>query len=67
MPTIINNPGNNSEDSSGAGIIIGVVVALVLVVLFFVYILPTLRDGNEPNTTNIDIELPATQNNEPTQ
>ncbi len=55
MTTII-NPGNNS-DSSGAGLIIGVVVALVLVVLFFVYGLPAIR-GNQNKDVNINVEIP---------
>jgi hypothetical protein len=60
MATVINNPSGNSEDS-GVGMIIGVLVAIVLIVLFFVYGLPALRGNPAPaqNGLNVDVNLPS--------
>lgn len=58
MATVINNP----DSSSGAGTIIGVVVAVVLVALLVIYGLPALRGagGNNPGpSANIDVNLPG--------
>ena len=69
MATIINNPSGNTAEDSSAGIVIGIVVALILVVLFAVFVWPTL--GTNPaapatggNTTpgastNVNVTLPA--------
>lgn len=64
MATVINNP---SDNGSGAGTVIGILVALILVALLFIYGLPALRGGastGTPNTTpgasaNIDVNLPT--------
>ncbi|KKR32333.1 MAG: hypothetical protein UT65_C0003G0019 [Parcubacteria group bacterium GW2011_GWF2_39_8b] len=57
MTTIVNNPGASGSGDSGAGLIIGVIIAIVLIVLFFVYALPAIRERNN-GTTNINIEVP---------
>lgn len=58
MPTVINNP---SSDSSGVGVIVGVLVAIVLIVLFFVYGLPGLRGAGAPDNggVNVNVDLPG--------
>ncbi len=68
MTTVINNPGehganNNNNDGGGSGLIIGVLVSLVLIALFFIYILPMIRANNtaQPQTpaeTNINVTIP---------
>jgi hypothetical protein len=58
MATVINNP----SEGSGAGTIIGIVVAIILIALLFIYGLPALRGGttNSPGTNiNIDATLPT--------
>ncbi len=58
MATVINNP---SSEDSGVGVIIGVLVAIILVVLFFVYGLPALR-GPAPADNggiNVNVDLPS--------
>ncbi len=58
MATIINNP-SGSNDSS-VGLVIGIVIGLVLIALFFVYALPALR-GNQPTKDAnpiIKVEIP---------
>ena len=68
MSTVINNPGNNptpvAVESSGAGPIVAVLIALVLVVIFFVYILPAIRSSQAPQsgTVNVNLKLPTTGN-----
>ena len=61
MTTVINNPGEGSGDSGGAGIVLGVILALVLIGLFIVYVLPDLRNKQESSDTKteINIEVPS--------
>ncbi len=59
MTTVINTPGGQSDDS-GLGFILGVIVAIVLVALFFVYALPALRQKDQPTTNVITIPIPGT-------
>lgn len=56
MTTVVNNPG----EGSGAGTIIGIVVAIILIALLFIYGLPALRGGSAPSSpsANIDVNLP---------
>lgn len=56
MATVINNP--SSEDSGGSGMFLGLTFAVILVVLFFVVIMPAMR-GTTTNT--------GTQNSAPAQ
>jgi hypothetical protein len=59
MATVINNPSGNS-DNSGTGVIIGVIVAIILIILFFVYGLPALRGGASPsNSLDVNVDLPS--------
>lgn len=60
MATIIRNEGVDSESSS-MGLILGVLLAIVLIVLFFVYALPALRapQGNANPGINVDVDLPG--------
>lgn len=58
MRTVINNP---SGGDSGAGIIIGTVVALLVIVLFFIYVFPGMRSDRAPapaeNGGSLDINI----------
>jgi hypothetical protein len=67
MATIVNNPGT-TEDSS-AGVVIGVVIALLIIVLFFAFALPYMRSNSGtpgvPNTgsdtgasASVNVDLP---------
>ncbi len=60
MTTIVNTPRGESTDSS-LGMILGVIIAIALVVLFFVYGLPALRQGSQPSEggTNINVSVPG--------
>ncbi len=63
MATVINNPGNGGREDSGIGMIIGVLVVIVLIVLFFVYGLPAIRNNQTaPNDINVDVDLPGGDN-----
>ena len=43
--TIINPaPSNNSSDNNGMGFLIGAIVLIVVVFLFFVYVLPAIQN-----------------------
>ena len=63
MTTVINTPPAGDNGDSGAGIILGVIVAIVIIVLFFVYGLPAIRGANntEPRTTNINVQIPTSE------
>lgn len=58
MATVINNP----TESSAAGTIVGLVIAVLLIALLFIYGLPALR-GSAPASNgpsaNIDVNLPT--------
>ncbi len=62
MTTVINNPSGSPEDSSGGGnvvvLIMGVLIAVVLVFLFVVYGLPSMR--GTMNTTEGGVTVPTT-------
>lgn len=62
MSTIINNPGDTNGDSSGVSIIFGVVLAVVFGGLFFLYILPMIRNEATPSSTitEIKVSIPET-------
>ncbi len=62
MTTVINNPGNNEDSGGAVGMILGVVVLLVVVGLFFVYALPAIRNsgGVTPKgTLDVNVNVPA--------
>ena len=54
MTTIVNTPRSDNTDSS-LGVIFGVLLAIGLIILFFVYALPALRGERR---TDININLP---------
>lgn len=57
MTTVVNNPGGGSGDSGGAGIVLGVLLAIVLIGLFFVYGLPAMRGNQAPQNGSIDVNV----------
>jgi len=68
METVINNPGGGSGESSGMGMIVGVILAIVIIVLFFMYGLPAIRSNqaaDDNGSVDINVELPSGQDNEP--
>mgnify|MGYP003396087096 CR=1 FL=1 len=64
MATIINNPtGQGSDEGMGFGLIVGILITIFLVFLFFTYGMPALRDNQtekQPATQKIEIQLPST-------
>ncbi len=61
MTTVINTPSSGQSSDSGLGLIVGVIIALALVALFFFYGLPAIRNNsNNPGNTNvITVPLPG--------
>jgi predicted permease len=61
MTTVVNNPGS-AEGGSSMGMVLGVILALILVGLFFVYGLPALQGApsTQSGSTNINVTLPNT-------
>ncbi|OGI68017.1 hypothetical protein A2738_00380 [Candidatus Nomurabacteria bacterium RIFCSPHIGHO2_01_FULL_42_15] len=61
MATVINNP--SGENSSGWGMVIGIILVVLVVLLFFVYGLPALRNNSaapaQQDDINVDINLPT--------
>lgn len=55
MSTIINTPG---EGGSGTTTIIGIILVIAAVVVFFMYGLPAIQNGTQKDTT-IDVTLPS--------
>ncbi len=64
MTTVINNP---REGDSSLGMIIGVIVGIILVLIFFVYGLPAMRGTKPPENGSLDVkvQLPAGDNSNP--
>ena len=59
MSTVINNPGGG--ESSGMGLVVGIVVAIIAVGLFFFFVLPAIRGGGQGGkdaNINVDVKLP---------
>lgn len=71
MATIFNNPDRGQAAESSAGWIIGLVIAVILIILFFMYILPANRDtggGNQNDGTTIEVpnQIKVTPSNDNT-
>lgn len=63
MATIVNNPGNTNS-GNGLGMIVGLIVALAIILLFFVYVLPVLRQAGAPQVTipsKVDVNVHNTK------
>ncbi len=60
MTTVINTP-RQGEDTSGVSLIIGVLVVILAIGLFFSYVLPAIRNNNAPQDGKLDVnvQLPA--------
>lgn len=74
MTTVINNPGGGEDSSGVLGAVIGIVVLIVAVTLFFVYAWPAIQNSktnsptqDDPNTTEINVTLPLKANGTSTQ
>ncbi|MFA6520372.1 MAG: hypothetical protein WCT44_02060 [Candidatus Paceibacterota bacterium] len=66
MSTVINNPGGTSGDSSGVGIIVGVILAILVIFLFFRFGLPAMRNDTPQNgSIDVNLKLPAGNNEAP--
>lgn len=66
MTTIINTPGG-SNDSSGVGLIMGLILAVVVIGLFVYFGLPMIR-GTQPQeqpVNKIEITVPSETANMP--
>ncbi|HEX3095561.1 MAG TPA: hypothetical protein VHQ20_00390 [Patescibacteria group bacterium] len=62
MATIINNPDRDS--SSGMGWIVGIIVLVIVLALFFVYGLPAMRGTTKSSTSGTSasgqVSVPST-------
>jgi hypothetical protein len=61
MTTIINTPPAGESADSGLSLIFGIIIALILVALFFVYGLPAIRSNGvapKANDVNVNVKLP---------
>ncbi|MEK7136290.1 MAG: hypothetical protein AAB821_01735 [Patescibacteria group bacterium] len=64
MTTIVNTPPTGESSDSGTGVVVGILLVLVLVILFFVYGLPALRNDTPPtppktDKIDINVQVPA--------
>lgn len=57
MTTIVNTPPSVESSDSGLGLILGIMIAIALIAIFFVYGLPALRQ-NQPNNV-ITVPIPG--------
>ncbi len=64
MTTVINNPGGESSDSA-TSLIVGIIVLVIVAALFFIFVLPVIRNSGTPNgnnTLDVNVKLPASGN-----
>lgn len=66
MTTIVNNPPSSNDSGGGMGMIIGLAFVVVLVILFFLYGLPAIRQmqsgGVQINVpSQVDVNVKQTQ------
>jgi flagellar biogenesis protein FliO len=57
MATIINNP---SDNSGGSGILIGIIIAILFMVIIFIYGFPLLMRNRGAQPTTVNVQLPVT-------
>ncbi len=75
MATVINNPGTTSENSSGIGFLVGVVLLILFVIALLYYGLPAVRSGisgsspqiTVPDKVEVDVNAPAQSGSQPAQ
>lgn len=62
MTTVVNTPGSSNSSDSSVGMVLGLIVLLVVLGLFFVYALPAIR-GSAPAQPNgaidVNVKLPG--------
>jgi hypothetical protein len=61
MTTVVNNPGNGSNTDGGAGVVIGAVLVLLVLIGAIILALPYLREqveGMKPENPTINVTLP---------
>lgn len=64
MTTVVNNPAPANESDGGMGMIVGVIVLLVVIYLFFMYGLPAIRQMGTPQINipgKIDVNVNQTK------
>lgn len=66
MTTVVNTPatGNGNSSSGVAAVVITVLILGALLFVFIVYVLPMLRNNQQPAqkpTANINVQLPIPQ------
>lgn len=68
MALVINNPATDTRtDTSGTGMILGVIIALLAIVLLAIYGIPAFRrqTGVSSPGTNINVQVPSPSNLNP--
>lgn len=55
MTTIINNPPNSDGEGNGMGFLVGIILLIIVVVLFFSYGLPVLRNSASNSAPQINV------------
>ncbi len=68
MTTIINPQTNGENRTSGADIVLGIILTLVIITLFFLYVVPQFRPSTkaESDSINVNIKLPENEIPSPT-
>ncbi len=53
MATVINNPDTSTDRGGNGAMIVGIVLAVILLFMFFYYGLPALRGNNGGTNVNV--------------
>lgn len=66
MATIVNNPGTTTDNNSGMGFLLGVILLITFAILFFLYGLPYLANSfsgpqvQVPGQIDVNVNTPNT-------
>ncbi len=65
MTTVINTPPPVESSDSGLGLVLGVLLSVIIIALFFVYGLPAIQNNMNPqnpqtDNINVNVKLPPT-------
>jgi hypothetical protein len=65
MTTVVNNPGGTDTANSGMGFLMGIILLLAVLFLFFYFGLPAIRGAtrapqiNVPGQIDVNVDTPA--------
>jgi len=70
MTTVVNNPTPRSEDGSAAGVVVGILLAVLIILAIWFLVVPAINQRNETppqnGTIDVNVTLPEGSTNNST-